>query len=280
MYPFVKSVYKNIEVEDRKLLCSYSYKVCSALKQWTIPGRQTATEYLDKIIEKFEFIKKDLANSRAELGEFEPPFSIPAATINYIRNYLEQFYVIRDAKLVLPKIDAPVKDSKPVISMTSVGKPKVRAILEEIWWVIRVKDEYRMCRLTFDRGAYWEMVEYQGTDVLNPQYRFPKYDNRIVYEFREHIVPEMFKAKIAEAVRIRKEALTAQAEKMLEVYDTVLIARHLNAGTVVGGVEAEDENNWYLDTYDEDGEHLFYGDNRWVLDKKSRCTVVQILRRK
>ena len=75
-------------------------------------------------------------------------------------------------------------------------------------------------------------------------------------------------------------ALQKQAQELLLRYDTVLIARHLTGGTLVGGVEEEDDTYWYLDTYNEHGEHIFYGDNRWNLDKKSRCTVVQILRRK
>ena len=67
---------------------------------------------------------------------------------------------------------------------------------------------------------------------------------------------------------------------MLKDFEVVLIARHPTGGTLVGGVVKEDEVNWYLDTYNENGDHIFYGDKVWVLEKKSRCTVVQTLRKK
>lgn len=287
MYPFVKPAYLNLNVDQRKELCSYSYKICSDMFPWSIAGRQKMLELIDKAIEVCPAIKKDLSTLCKELNDYNPLTTIPYSILHSIRVYFEQFYTVRDKKLYLPSV--PSKSEVNQISertsttqapRTLTTSCKLKAIVEETWWVVRVKTEYRMCKLTFDRGEYWEMVEYQNGKVHNPQYRFPKYDNRIVYEFKEHITPDMFPAKIEEAVQIRKAALLRQAEEMLLRFDTVIIARHLTGGTLVGGVESEDDTYWYLDTYNEHGEHIFYGDNRWELDKKSRCTVVQILKRK
>lgn len=276
MYPFVRSHYLDIDIDGRKELCSASYKICTNLKAWTPNGKSLGLELLDKMMQVHQFIRRDLATVRDELAMYNPLTTKPCSLIDIVSAYFEQFYILKDQKLYMPAIVIPEAKPEP----EAPAKPKIRAITEETWWVVRVKNDYRMCKLTFDRGEYWEMVEYKDMKVHNPQYRFPKYDNRVIYEFKEHIVPTMFAEKISEAVRIRKEALLKQANSMLEKFDTVIIARHLTGGTLVGGVEQEDTDNWYLDTYNEHGEHIFFGDTRWVLDKKSRCTVVQILRRK
>ena len=289
MFVFLKGGYAALSTDDKKALCSEAYRIVSALSTWTSNTKLRVIEGLDKAAALFPAIKNDIEGSKKELQENNPLFREPKSVIDYLKSYFAQFYKIKEGKLYLPVVDTPVKQeapkptvqpSKPIITQHVAGRPKIRAIVEEIWWVIRVKDEYRMCRLTFDRGTYWEMVEYQGKRVLNPKYSFPKYDNRVVYEFKEHITPEMFADKIKEAVAIRKERLLKQAQELLRRYDKVLIARHLTGGTLVGGVEEEDENNWYLDTYDENGQHIFFGENRWELAKKSRCTVVETLRRK
>lgn len=286
MFVFLKAGYTGLNIEAKKELCSESYRIVTALATWTSNAKLRVLEGLDKAIKLFPAIKNDIEGSQKELQENNPLFREPKSVIDYLKSYFGQFYKVKDGKLYLPVLNTPIKEepkvqpSKPVITQHTSSKPKIRAIVEETWWVIRVKDEYRMCRLTFDRGTYWEMVEYQGKRVLNPKYSFPKYDNRVIYEFKEHITPEMFADKIKEAVAIRKERLLKQAQELLRRYDKVLIARHLTGGTLVGGVEEEDENNWYLDTYDENGQHIFYGDNRWELPKKSRCTVVETLRRK
>lgn len=293
MYLFVKPAYLELSIDQRKELCSHSYRICTALEPWTAAAKQKVIELLDKVMTLCPFVREDMSSSYEEVEECNPLVTIPFGTLHYIRSYFEQFYVVRERKLCLPAVGtakAP-KAEKPQVQVqtqqhtqptptVSTTRPKLKAIKDETWWVVRVKNEYRMCRLTFDRGEYWEMVEYQDGRVLNPKYRFPKYDNRVVYEFKEHITPAQFDEKIKEAVQIRKAALLRQAQDMLLRFDTVLIARHLTGGTLVGGVEDEDDTNWYLDTYNEHGEHIFYGDNRWELAKKSRCTVVQILKRK
>lgn len=283
LYPFVRPAYLALETGQRKELCSNSYKICTALSSWTARSKQTVLDLMNKVMTAFSFIHQDLSTVYDELEESNPIQTIPYSVIDCVRAYFEQFYVIKGRKLCLPSVSGVSSSqpaSAPAITTQPKTKAKVRAITEEIWWVVRVKNEYRMCKLTFDRGEYWEMVEYQGGKVHNPQYRFPKYDNRVVYEFKEHITPSMFSDKIAEAVQIRRTALLKQAQELLLRYDTVLIARHLTGGTLVGGVEEEDDTYWYLDTYNEHGERIFYGDTRWNLEKKSRCTVVQILRRK
>lgn len=287
MYPFVKPMYRALDVTQRKELCANSYKICSATLNWTAATKHKVLELMNKSMQSFPFIKNDIGSCYDELDESNSLIRIPFSAIHCVRSYFEQFYVIKDKKLCLPKL--PIQD-KPRGEIASYGSrtsaqtasayTKVKAITEEIWWVIRVKTSYRMCRLTFDRGEWWEMVEYQNGKVHNPRYKFPKYDNRVVYEFREHITPDKFDAKIEEAVQIRKAALLRQAEDMLLRFNTVIIARHPTEGTLVGGVEEEDDTYWYLDTYNEHGEHIFFGDNRWELVKKSRCAVVQILRRK
>ena len=289
MYPFVKSWYRELDIDQRKELCSCSYRISRSLKPWTPSAKQTVMELLDEVMRLFPFIKRDLGTCRDELEENNPITTIPFSILDCLRSYFNQFYVVKDRKLCLPVIDS--KPTVPTIqpntqvqtqttAATKKTRSKSRAITEETWWVVRVKNDYRMCRLTFDRGEYWEMVEYIGGKVHNAQYRFPKYDNRVIYEFKEHITPDMFADKINEAVSIRKAALLKQAQVLLLRFDTVLIARHLTGGTLVAGVEDEDDIYWYLDTYNEHGEHIFYGDKRWELEKKSRCTVVQILKRK
>ena len=291
MYPFVKPAYLELSVDQRKELCSHSYRIATAIQPWTAAAKQKVMELMDKAMTLCPFIRKDLTSLYKELEENNPLMTIPFSVLHCIRAYFEQFYVVKEKKLCLPavgtvnasKVEKPqvqVQTQQHTQSTPTTTRSKIRAITEETWWVVRVKNEYRMCKLTFDRGEYWEMVEYQDGRVLNPQYRFPKYDNRVIYEFKEHITPAQFEDKIKEAVQIRKAALLAQAQDMLLRFDTVIIARHLTGGTLVGGVEEEDDTNWYLDTYNEHGEHIFYGDNRWELDKKSRCTVVQILKRK
>ena len=286
MFVFLRAGYSGLSLETKKELCSESYRIVSALSTWTSNAKIRVLEGLDKAIKLFPAIKQDIEGSRNELQENNPLVWEPKSVIDYLRSYFGQFYKVKEGKLYLPVLNTPIKEeptvqpSKPVITQHITSKPKVKAIVEETWWVIQVKGEYRMCRLTFDRGVYWEMVEYQGTRVLNPKYRFPKYDNRVVYEFKEHITPPMFADKIKEAVAIRREALLKQARKMLQQFDTVIIARHLTGGTLVGGVEQEDSDKWYLDTYNENGEHIFFGDNRWELAKTSRYSVVEILRRK
>lgn len=276
LYPFVRCHYALIDTDSRKELCSTSYKICAALKLWNANSKQSALELIEKMMQTYEFIRRDLITVYTELATYNPLTHRPGSLIDIVSAYFNQFFILRDQKLYMPAITTPA----PKVEESTTPKPKIRAITEETWWVVRVKNEYRMCRLTFDRGEYWEMVEYKDMKVHNPQYRFPKYDNRVVYEFKEHLSPSMFAEKISEAVRIRKEALLKQANLMLESFNTVIIARHLTGGTLVGGVEEEDADNWYLDTYNEHGEHIFFGDTRWCLDKKSRCTVVQILKRK
>lgn len=295
MYRFVKPAYLELSIDQRKELCSHSYRICTAIEPWTAAAKQKIVELMTEVMTLCPFVRKDMSLSYKEVKECNPLTTIPCSTLHYIRSYFEQFYVVKEKKLCLPAISTvnALNVEKPQVQVqnqqhtqsapatTSLAtRPKLRAIKEETWWVVRVKNEYRMCRLTFDRGEYWEMVEYQDGRVLNPKYRFPKYDNRVIYEFKEHITPEQFEGKIKEAVQIRMAALLRQAQDMLLRFDTVLIARHLTGGTLVGGVEDEDDTNWYLDTYNEHGEHIFYGDNRWELAKKSRCTVVQILKRK
>ena len=291
MYPFVKPAYLELSIDQRKELCSHSYRICTAIQPWTAAAKQKVMELMDKAMTLCPFIRKDLSSSYKELEENNPLTTIPFSILHYIHAYFEQFYVVKEKKLCLPAVGTTnaSKVEKPQVQVPtqqhtqtapSTTRSKLRAITEETWWVIRVKNEYRMCKLTFDQGEYWEMVEYQDGRVLNPQYRFPKYDNRVIYEFKEHITPAQFEDKIKEAVQIRKAALLRQAQDMLLRFDTVIIARHLTGGTLVGGVEEEDDTNWYLDTYNEHGEHIFYGDNRWELNKKSMCTVVQILKRK
>lgn len=291
MYPFVKAEYITLDVDKRKEICSLSYRICTATATWTAQSKQKILELLESAMESWSVIRRDLGSSYEELQNYNPIVWVPSSILEYIRVYFSQFYTIKDKHLCLPSVQAVRKPEvpKPVVQpklaasdtrTATKSTPKVKAILDEVWWVVRVKSEYRMCRLTFDRGEYWEMVAYKGTKVQDPRYKFPKYDNRVVYEFREHITPDMFDVKIAEAVQIRKAALQAQAQKLLLRYDTVLIARHLTGGTLVGGVEEETDTCWYLDTYNEQGDHVFYGDSRWELEKKSRCTVVQILRRK
>lgn len=287
MYPFIKPAYLELSVDQRKELCSLSYRIHSALKPWNPSAKQTVLELLDQVIQSYAVIAKDISRYRDELAENNPLVWVPSSVLDFMRAYFNQFFIVRDRNLCLPKLDDKVVEEEKehparIIYHHSqdMSKGKIKAIMEETWWVVRVKSEYRMCRLTFDRGEYWEMVAYQGGKILNPQYRFPKYDNRVIYEFKEHITPDMFDSKIKEAIAIRKESLLSQANVMLEQFETVIIARHLTGGTLVGGVEMEDEDNWYLDTYDETGAHIFYDDARWVLEKKSRCTVVQILKRK
>lgn len=293
MYPFVKPAYLELSIDQRKELCSHSYRICTAIEPWTAAAKQKIVELMDKVMTLCPFVSRDMFLPYKEVEECNPLVTVPFSTLHCIRSYFEQFYVVREKKLCLPAVGAPKIPTveKPQVqvqtqqhtqtaSTVSATRSKLRAIKEETWWVVRVKNEYRMCRLTFDRGEYWEMVEYQDGRVLNPKYRFPKYDNRVVYEFKEHITPEHFEEKIKEAVQIRMTALLRQAQDMLLRFDTVIIARHLTGGTLVGGVESADDTNWYLDTYNEHGEHIFYDDNRWELAKKSRCTVVQILRRK
>lgn len=284
MYPFVKPAYAALGVDQRKELCSYSYRACTAMLPWTPKAKSTVLELLSKIIALCPAFKSDLESPTSDLEESNPLTTVPFSALDCIKSYLEQFYVVKDKKLCLPAVDAKPKVMPKAVIQTPPAtvsvKGKLKAITDETWWVVRVKNDYRMCKLTFDRGEYWEMVEYINGKVHNPQYRFPKYDNRVIYEFKEHITPAMFKEKIEEAIAIRKAALLKQAQELLLQYDTVLIARHLTGGTLVGGVEAEDDTYWYLDTYNEHGEHIFFGDNRWELEKKSRCTVVQILRRK
>lgn len=283
MYPFVKPGYNSLSVDQRKELCSYSYRICAAMEPWSPKAKDTILELLDKVMVLGKFLKNDLESLRSEIAETNPLERKPTSVLQSIRCYLIQFYVIKDKKLHLP-----TSESKPEIIQntqiqsqtkeSSVGK--LRAIKEEVWWVVRVKNDYRMCRLTFDRGEYWEMVEYVGLKVHNPKYKFPKYDNRVIYEFKEHITPDMFADKIQEAVEIRKAALLKQAEILQDTYATVLIARHPTGGTLVGGVIKEDIDNWYLDAYNEQGERILLGDTCWKLEKKSRCTVLQIIRRK
>lgn len=293
MYPFVKPAYLELSIDQRKELCSHSYRICTAIGHWTATAKQNIVELMDKVMTLCPFIRRDMFSPYKEVKEHNPLMTVPLSTLHCIRSYFEQFYLVREKKLCLPVVSdvRVLKDEKPQIQAQtqqhtqstftpSTARSKLRAIKDETWWVVRVKNEYRMCRLTFDRGEYWEMVEYQDGRVLNPQYRFPKYDNRVVYEFKEHITPAQFDDKIKEAVQIRMSALLRQAQDMLLRFDTVIIARHLTGGTLVGGVEDEDDTNWYLDTYNEHGERIFYGDNRWELAKKSRCTVVQILKRK
>ena len=286
MYPFVRPAYLGLSIDQRKELCSSSYRICTAIEPWTAAAKQKIVELMDKVMILCPFIRKDMSLPYKEVEECNPLTTVPFSTLHCIRSYFAQFYIIRDKKLCLPAVSSPKVEKPQVQPQTQqhtqpavTTRSKLRAIKEETWWVVRVKNEYRMCRLTFDRGEYWEMVEYQDGRVLNPQYRFPKYDNRVVYEFKEHITPAQFKEKIAEAVQIRMSALLRQAQDMLLRFDTVIIARHLTGGTLVGGVEEEDDTNWYLDTYNEHGEHVF-GDSRWELCKRSRCTVVQILKRK
>lgn len=280
MYPFVKPAYEAMSVDQRKELCSHSYRISTALKLWTPKSKQLVLELMDKAMALGSFIKRDLGTCRDEIAENNPLTTIPFSVLDCVRAYFDQFYVVRERKLCLPAINHKPNSQALTQAATTQINAKVRAITEETWWVIRVKNDYRICRLTFDRGNYWEMVEYIGNKVHNSQYRFLKHDNRIIYEFREHITPDMFADKINEAITIRKNALLKQAQELLLRFDTVLIARHPTGGTLVAGVEDEDDTYWYLDTYNEHGEHIFYGDNRWELEKKSRCTVVQTLKRK
>lgn len=284
MYPFVRNCYRALTIDQRKELCSASYRICTSLNPWTASSKSKVLELLKQVTALCPFIKKDLVGVEEEISKTNPLLRVPVSVLNCVKDYFSQFYVVRDRTLCLPKLEGNDKvaetKANPSSSAPSSSSRKIKAITEETWWVVRVKNEYRMCRLTFDRGEYWEMVEYQGKKVHNPQYRFPKYDNRVIYEFKEHLTPDMFADKITEAVKIRREALRAQANRMLDQFEVVLIARHTEKGTLVGGVEREDENYWYLDTYTEDGEHLFFGENIWKLDKKSRCTVLQTVRRK
>lgn len=288
MYPFTKPAYQALEADQRKELCSLSYRICSATRNWSPNTKPALLELLSKAMQLGRFIYRDLHTSYEELQEINPITRVPGSILEYVRSYFGQFYIVRDKKLCLPPCENNSKEPVPQIRTeahvytqpATTASGKIKAITEETWWVIRVKNSYRMCKLTFDRGEYWEMVEYVGGKVHNPQYRFPKYDNRVIYEFKEHLTPDMFEDKIKEAVEIRKAALTQQAHKLLSRYRTVIIARHLTGGTLVGGVEDEDDTNWYLDTYTEQGERLFFGENRWVLNKNSRCTVVLILKRK
>ena len=280
MYPFVKPLYMAMEVDQRKELCSCSYRISTALKPWTPNVKQTMMELLDQVMNLCPFIKRDLGTCRDELAENNPLTTVPFSVLDCIRAYFDQFYVVKERKLCLPTVQPNTQVQTQTTAATTQTRSKLRAITEETWWVVRVKNDYRMCKLTFDRGEQWEMIEYIGGKVHNAQYRFPKYDNRVIYEFKEHITPAMFADKINEAVAIRKAALLRQAQELLLRFDTVLIARHLTGGTLVAGVEDEDDTYWYLDAYNEHGEHIFYGDNRWELEKKSRCTVVQILKRK
>lgn len=287
MYPFVRPAYMKLTVDQQKELCSFAYQACSVINQWSVTTRQKIIGFLDKIMVMSPAFTDDLGRAYADIVANNPLEFTPSAIIKFVRTYLEQFFTIRDKKLCLPRFQKELPINQPPLqeeskSTATISQPthRIRAIVEETWWVVRVKNEYRMCKLTFDRGDYWEMVEYKDSKVHNPQYRFPKHDNRVVFEYKEHLTPAMFKDKINEAVQSRKAALLQQAHDMLLRFDTVLIARHPTGGTLVGGVEAEDDTNWYLDTYDEHGEHIFYDDTRWELDKKSRCTVLQILRRK
>lgn len=280
MYPFVKSHYLALDVEQRKVLCSSSYKIVAALKPWSASGKQKVMELLKQLMGSHKFILSDMSTAYDDIDSTNPVTTIPYSVLEYIECYFKQFYVVKNQKLCLPNLNAPNSVGKVPDKADASVRTKAVPITEETWWVIRVKNDYRMCRLTYDRGDYWEMIEYEGGKVGNPHYKFPKYDNRVVYEFKEHITPSMFSEKIGFAVQTRMAALQKQAQELLLRYDTVLIARHLTGGTLVGGVEEEDDTYWYLDTYNEHGEHIFYGDNRWNLDKKSRCTVVQILRRK
>lgn len=289
MYAFVRPLYLAMDVDQRKELCSCSYRISTALKSWTPNAKQTVMELLDRVMNLFPFIKRDMGTCRDELVENNPLDTVPFSVLHCLQSYFDQFYIVKERKLCLPVINSKpkvltIQPNTQVQTQTTAAttqtRSKLRAITEETWWVVRVKNDYRMCRLTFDRGEYWEMVEYIGGKVHNAQYRFPKYDNRVIYEFKEHITPDMFEDKINEAVSIRKAALLKQAQVLLLSFDTVLIARHLTGGTLVAGVEDEDDTYWYLDAYNEHGEHIFYGDNRWELEKKSRCTVVQILKRK
>jgi hypothetical protein len=289
MYPFVKPAYNALSVDQKKELCSLSYRISTALKPWTPNSKTTVLELIEKVKAVCPYTANDLNYAVKDIEQNNPLLEVPATILDFLKAYCNQFFRVVERNLCLPIVESnvvakPVVEEQPEpetqhynISIKPTGR--LRAITEEVWWVIRVKSEYRMCRLTFERGEYWEMIEYQAGKVLNPQYRFPKYDNRIIYEFKEHLTPDMFNEKIKEAVRVRKEALLAQANKMLKEFETVLIARHLTGGTLVGGVLKEDDTNWYLDTYNEQGEHIFYGDTVWELPKKSRCSVVQIIKR-
>lgn len=287
MFPFVRCWYVKLDVDQKKVLCSTSYKIVASLWPWSVGAKQKVLGLLNQVMSSHAFIYTDVATTYKEIESCNPVTTVPGSAIDFIKCYFSQFYVIRNQKLCLPSLQESVpkipENAMQIISQNrqeSVSSKKVVPISEETWWVIRVKNDYRMCRLTYDRGDIWEMIEYQNGKISNPHYKFPKYDNRVIYEFKEHITPSMFQDKIEFAVQTRKAALLKQAHELLLRFDTVIIARHLTGGTLVGGVEEEDDSNWYLDTYNEHGEHIFYGDDRWNLSKKSRCTVVEILRRK
>lgn len=286
MFPFVRSKYQGLSVDDRKELCSAAYRIWSGCKDWTNATKASVLGTMQTVTAKHKFIEEDTYQIVQTLRSSNPVLECPIIDLQVLMHYFAQFFVIKDRKLYLPVIRessrvVPDRSTTPDTNNTGSSRPKIKAVTEETWWVIRVKNSYRMCRLTLDRGEYWEMVEYDDNGkVKNAQYRFPKYDNRVVYEYKEHITPNMFESKIKEAVEIRKEALRKQAMAMLERYSTVLIARHLTGGTLAAGIVDEDDTYWYLDAYTEKGDPVFIGDNRWELEKRSRCTVVEVLRRK
>ena len=106
MYPFVKEAYVALDVEKKKVLCANAYKVCAAIDNWNTTIQQRVVETLDTIFAEFPFIQKDLARSFSEIQLVDAADIKPMSAIHSIKNYLKQFYVIKENKLYIPNITA------------------------------------------------------------------------------------------------------------------------------------------------------------------------------
>lgn len=275
MYAFVRPAYAALDTEEKKELCATSYRVCKEIFPWDSKSQVKIINLLSDLFSSFAFIRRDIEELYTELKSCKAESEVPYSVIESIRAYFQQFYQIKDKKLYLPTI-APKKK----VATQEVKKVNRIPVEEEIWWVIRVKNTYRICQVMFDRGDSWEVAIYQNDELQNARYRIFKNDNRVIYVFKEHITPEEFDSKIAEAVRIRKAALEKQALHLIQSYRKVLIARHTTFGTIACGVVSEDPDFWYLEGYTESGEKVLSDDTLWKVDKKSHCTVLKIYRKK
>ena len=149
MYPFVKPAYLELSIDQRKELCSHSYRICTAIQPWTAAAKQKVMELMDKAMTLCPFIRKDLSSSYKELVENNPLTTIPFSILHCIRAYFEQVYVVKEKKLCLPavgttnasKVEKPqvqVQTQQHTQTTPSTTRSKLRAITEETWWVVRV----------------------------------------------------------------------------------------------------------------------------------------------
>ena len=106
MYPFIMTTYIALDVEKKKVLCANSYKICAAIDNWNTTIQQRVVEMLEALFTEFPFIQKDLARSFSEIQLVDAADIKPMSAIHSIKNYLKQFYVIKENKLYIPNITA------------------------------------------------------------------------------------------------------------------------------------------------------------------------------